>query len=101
MRYSPGTTAVLMLLTLLSATAAPAADLWWAKRVLSIRRPGRAVRPISRTEFPRASDPPPWGVLATSRADAVGVRLPDWQTALDEHLRSSAGAEGSAGQSQR
>jgi dTDP-4-dehydrorhamnose reductase len=78
-----------------------ASRLEWAKRVLSIRRPGRAVRPISRTEFPRASDPPPWGVLATSRADAVGVRLPDWQTALDEHLRSSAGAEGSAGQSQR
>jgi dTDP-4-dehydrorhamnose reductase len=74
-----------------------ASRLAWAEQVLAIRRPGRTVRPISRLDFARASDPPPWGVLSTTRTEAAGVRLRDWQTALDEHLQSSAGAEGGQG----
>ncbi len=58
----------------------------WAERVLAVRRPGRATRPISASEFTRASDPPPWGVLDTSRATAAGVRLRSWETALAEYL---------------
>ena len=58
----------------------------WAERILSIRQPGRPVRPISRMEFQRPSDPPPWGVLDTSRAAAEGVQLRAWQDALDAYL---------------
>jgi dTDP-4-dehydrorhamnose reductase len=58
----------------------------WAREVLERTRPGRAVRAVSRVEFPRASDPPPWGVLATDRAAALGVRMRAWQEALDAHL---------------
>jgi dTDP-4-dehydrorhamnose reductase len=65
-----------------------ASRLAWAERVLAVRRPGRATRPISASEFTRASDPPPWGVLDTSRATAAGVRLRPWEAALAEYLNS-------------
>ena len=58
----------------------------WAERVLAVRRPGRATTPISASDFARASDPPPWGVLDTSRARAAGVRLRPWETALEDYL---------------
>jgi dTDP-4-dehydrorhamnose reductase len=58
----------------------------WADRVLAARRPGRVTRPISATEFTRASDPPPWGVLDVSQALAAGVDLRTWDAALDEYL---------------
>jgi dTDP-4-dehydrorhamnose reductase len=58
----------------------------WADRVLAVRRPGRSTRPISAAEFARASDPPPWGVLDSSRAVAAGVQLRSWQEALDQYL---------------
>jgi dTDP-4-dehydrorhamnose reductase len=58
----------------------------WADRVLSVRRPGRATRAISASEFDRASEPPPWGVLDVSRALAAGVELRAWEAALDEYL---------------
>lgn len=58
----------------------------WAAAVLAIRRPERTVRAIGRHDFPRASDPPPWGVLATGRAAALGVRMRPWEEALAEHL---------------
>jgi dTDP-4-dehydrorhamnose reductase len=64
--------------------------LGWARRVLAIRRPGRATRPIPRSAFERASDPPPWGVLDTSRAAAVGVRMRPWEVALDAYLGAAA-----------
>jgi dTDP-4-dehydrorhamnose reductase len=58
----------------------------WAGRVLAARRPGRSTRPISATEFSRASAPPPWGVLDAARAQAAGLRLRSWQDALDDYL---------------
>ena len=58
----------------------------WADRVLAVRRPGRATKPISASEFTRASDPPPWGVLDTSRATAAGVSLRPWEDALEDYL---------------
>lgn len=58
----------------------------WAEHVLARLRPGRAVRPISRQAFVRASDPPAWGVLDPSRAAAIGVTLRDWHDALDDYL---------------
>jgi dTDP-4-dehydrorhamnose reductase len=58
----------------------------WADRVLAVRRPGRATRPISAKEFTRASDPPPWGVLDASRARSAGVHLRPWREALDDYL---------------
>ena len=57
-----------------------------AERVLGRCRPGRRVRPISRTEFIRASSPPPWAVLDGSRARDAGVEPRDWAEALDEYL---------------
>jgi dTDP-4-dehydrorhamnose reductase len=65
--------------------------LGWAEQVLLTRRPGRPVRPISRTGFSRESDPPPWGVLAVARAATVGVTMRPWQEALADHLREGFG----------
>ena len=67
-----------------------ASRLDWARRVLAARRPGRATRPIPAPRSERASDPPPWGVLDTSRAAALGVRLRRWEAALDEYLAAMA-----------
>ncbi len=61
----------------------------WAQAVLAIRRPGRQMRPIGRGEFERSSEPPPWGVLDTSKAAAAGVELRPWQDALEEYLREA------------
>jgi dTDP-4-dehydrorhamnose reductase len=58
----------------------------WADRVLAARRPGRATRPISRADFTRASDPPPWGVLDPAAAIAAGVHLRPWEAALADYL---------------
>jgi dTDP-4-dehydrorhamnose reductase len=67
--------------------AGAASRLEIAERVLGRCRPERQLRPISRGDFVRASDPPPWAVLDASHAEAAaGVRLRDWQEALDEHL---------------
>lgn len=58
----------------------------WARQVLDVRRPGRAMQRISRASFERASDPPPWGALDSSRAAAVGAQMRPWQDALHEYL---------------
>lgn len=58
----------------------------WARAVLDVRRPGRAMRPIPLAEFERPSRPPRWGVLDTSRAAAAGVVLRPWEEALGEYL---------------
>jgi dTDP-4-dehydrorhamnose reductase len=68
------------------ANEGPTTRLAWARHVLARARPGRKVRPVGRHEFPRASDPPPWGVLDTSRAAAQGVRMRPWAGALDDYL---------------
>ena len=67
-----------------------ASRLEWATHVPSRLRPSRTVRPSSRREFVRASDPPPWAVLDSGRAASAGVRLRDWRTALDAYLASLA-----------
>jgi dTDP-4-dehydrorhamnose reductase len=61
----------------------------WADRVLAVRRPGQATRPISAAEFTRASHPPRWGVMDTARTMAAGVRLRTWQEALADYLARS------------
>ncbi len=58
----------------------------WAAAVLERCRPGRGLRPISQGDFVRASTPPAWGVLNTSRAAAVGVHLRPWGNALGDYL---------------
>jgi dTDP-4-dehydrorhamnose reductase len=68
------------------ANEGPTSRLAWASHVLALLRPGRQVRPVSRTEFPRASDPPPWGVLDTSRAAACGIRMRPWEEASGDYL---------------
>jgi dTDP-4-dehydrorhamnose reductase len=55
----------------------------WAARVLAIERPERPLRAISRAEFPRLSDAPPWAVLDASRAAAAtGQYLRAWSEAV-------------------
>lgn len=71
---------------LVNAGAASRYD--WAAAVLAIRRPGRELRPIGMAEFQRSSEPPPWGVLDTSKATAAGVELRSWQDALAEYLHA-------------
>ncbi len=58
----------------------------WARAILDVRRPGRELRPITLAEFERHSDPPPWGVLDTSRAAEAGVVMRPWPEALAEYL---------------
>jgi dTDP-4-dehydrorhamnose reductase len=60
----------------------------WAVRVLRTRRPSATVRPISRADWARASDPPPWAVLDGSRVAAAGISLRSWEDATDSYLRS-------------
>jgi len=60
----------------------------WAQAVLSIRRPGRELKPITMADFERASKPPAWGVLDTTKARTAGVTLRPWADALAEYLRS-------------
>jgi len=69
------------------ANIGAASRLEWAAEVLARVRPGRMVRPISRREFSRASDPPPWGVLDSSRARAVGAGMRDWREAVEASVR--------------
>ena len=57
--------------------------------MLAIRRPGRELRPIGMAEFQRSSEPPPWGVLDTSKARVAGVSMRSWQDALAEYLAAS------------
>jgi dTDP-4-dehydrorhamnose reductase len=59
-----------------------------AERVLARCRPDRALRPISRSEFVRASSAPPWAVLDATRAEQTGVELRGWREALDEYLEA-------------
>lgn len=66
--------------------AGSATRLEWAAAVLARLRPDRPTRPISRTAFARASDPPPWGVLDGSLAGGAGVTLPDWRSSLERYL---------------
>jgi dTDP-4-dehydrorhamnose reductase len=54
--------------------------------VLDVRRPGRELKPIAMADFERASKPPAWGVLDTTKARAAGVVLRPWQVALTEYL---------------
>jgi dTDP-4-dehydrorhamnose reductase len=58
----------------------------WARAVLGRCRPDVEVEPITLAEYPRASTPPRWGVLDTSRAAAFGVTLRPWPEALDAYL---------------
>ena len=58
----------------------------WARAVLDVRRPGRELQPITLAQYERHSDPPPWGILDTSKAAAAGVVMRPWQEALADYL---------------
>jgi dTDP-4-dehydrorhamnose reductase len=70
-----------------------ASRLDWARAVLDVRRPGRELRPISSAEFERASDPPRWGILDTSKAAAAGIVMRPWREALADYLAPAAQSE--------
>lgn len=60
----------------------------WARRLLARCRPERPLRPISRAEFTRPSQPPAWGVLDASAAAVRGVSLRPWEQASDAYVES-------------
>jgi len=66
----------------------------WAAKVLQARRPDRPIRPLPRAEFERASSPPPWAVLDTSRAAAAGVTMRPWQDAFEAYLADATDQAG-------
>jgi dTDP-4-dehydrorhamnose reductase len=59
-----------------------------ARRVLGLCRPGRKTAAISRNEFNRASTPPAWAVLRSTRPAAEAVTLRPWQEAIDAYVAS-------------
>jgi len=59
-----------------------------AREVLARCRPERPTAPISRSQFQRASNTPPWAVLENTRAAALGVSLRPWHEALADYLTS-------------
>lgn len=66
----------------------------WARAILDVRRPGRALEPIGLADYERDSDPPRWGVLDTSRAATAGIVMRPWTEALSAYLTNrSEGAE--------
>lgn len=69
--------------------AGTASRLSYAQHVLARCRTRRRTRPISRRDFVRASTPPAWAVLDTSRARAFGVALRPWPEALADYLESA------------
>lgn len=69
--------------------AGSASRLEWAQAVFEVRRPGRETRAIDASEFERASEPPGWGILDTTRAAAVGVTMRPWREALTEYLHEA------------
>ena len=60
-----------------------------ADRVLA--RCGREVlvRRIRQQDYVRASKPPAWAVLDTSRAERLGISLRSWDIALDDYLAAT------------
>lgn len=58
----------------------------WARRVLGASGRSVVIDAIPQREYVRASMPPAWGVLDTSLAAGLGVRLRPWEDALDAYL---------------
>ena len=58
----------------------------WASVVLKSCRQPTPIEPIPAAEFTRASQPPRWGVLDTSRAASHGVSMREWQDAFREYV---------------
>jgi dTDP-4-dehydrorhamnose reductase len=63
-----------------------ASRLDWARLVIRRCRPSVAIEEIALAEFDRASRPPSWGVLDTSLADSLGLRMRPWQEPLEAYL---------------
>jgi dTDP-4-dehydrorhamnose reductase len=57
-----------------------------ARAVLGRCRPGVEIRPIRLADYERASTPPRWGVLDTTRTAQLGVKLRPWTEALNAYL---------------
>jgi dTDP-4-dehydrorhamnose reductase len=73
----------------LAGSGAIASRYDWAKAVLDRCRPGRSLMAISQGDFVRASVPPQWGVLDSTRAGSeASVVLRDWRTALGDYLET-------------
>lgn len=60
----------------------------WAREVLEACGRRTELLPVTSAEFVRASRPPAWGVLDSSAAASLGVRLPPWRSAFHAYVPS-------------
>ncbi len=61
----------------------------FARTVLDLTGRGHVpIEPITRSQWPRPSTPPPFTTLDVSRAAALGVAMRPWRDALEEFFRS-------------
>jgi dTDP-4-dehydrorhamnose reductase len=58
----------------------------WAEAILGYCRPATQLVRIHMADYRRASTPPRWGVLDTSRAASLGVTLRSWREPLAGYL---------------
>jgi len=69
------------------AAAGPATRFDVAQQVVGRCRPGVSLRGIGSDDFQRASEPPRWSVLDSSRAAGLGIRLRPWAEGLTAYLQ--------------
>lgn len=62
----------------------------WAADLMARLQPGTSVEAIDSSEFTRASTPPPWGVLDSSRAAKAGIRVRGWREAAGSYVAPDA-----------
>jgi dTDP-4-dehydrorhamnose reductase len=63
----------------------------WAREVLEACGRPTELLPVTSAEFIRASRPPAWGVLDSSAAASMGVRLPPWRSAFRAYVPTLCG----------
>jgi len=63
----------------------------WAARILARCERSVGVLPVGRTEFVRASSPPPWAVLDPGSAERLGIALRGWEDAFEAYVPELCG----------
>lgn len=68
------------------ANSGPASRFEWARVILARCRPTVELEEISLADYDRASVPPRWGVLDTTKAESLGLALRPWPEPLAAYL---------------
>ena len=59
----------------------------WAQAIVDIQRRGTPLVAIKAADFVRASSPPAWAVLDTSKAAHLGIEVLNWRQELARYLK--------------